>query len=207
MTTLDTALCETFRRPGLDPRLQWHAPPARWAVEPARACLRVEPDAGTDFWQRTHYGFEADNGHFLGLRARGDFRLTTRVTAFGMHQYDQAGLMVRVSPGCWLKTSAEFELHGPQQLGAVVTNGRFSDWSTQPLARDVTTVWFRVRRRGADYLVEHSLDGVAWQQLRVAHLHEAPAESGVACGLYACSPKGAGFRAEFAFLEFEPLPG
>lgn len=207
MNLLDAPLCEVFRRPALDPRLQWHAPPARWAVESDRGCLRVEPDAGTDFWQRTHYGFEADNGHFLALRARGDFQLTTRVMAFGKHQYDQAGLMVRISPDCWLKTSAEFEPDGPNQLGAVVTNAKYSDWSTQPLAREVTTTWFRVRRHGGDYLVEHSPDGEAWQQLRVAHLHETPPEPGVACGLYACSPKGAGFRAEFAFLTFEPVPG
>jgi hypothetical protein len=38
--------------------------------------IRPEPDAPTDFWQRTHYGFRADNGHFLHREADGEFVLS-----------------------------------------------------------------------------------------------------------------------------------
>ena len=37
----------------------------------------------------------------------------------------------------------------------------------------------------------------------MAPLLERGAGSTVACGIYACSPKGAGYRAEFAFLRLE----
>jgi hypothetical protein len=201
----DAPLFEDFADPALSPRLRWHAEPTRWRVDAASRCLRVQPDNGTDFWQRTHYGFEADNGHFLSLEATGDFVLTTRVTSHPVHQYDQAGLMVRISPDCWLKTSVEFEPHGPNRLGAVVTNARYSDWSTQPLAPDIDTVWFRIRAEAGDCLVETSLDGEHWEQIRVARLLDQPAAPQVQCGLYACSPKGAGFEAAFSFLHF--LPG
>jgi regulation of enolase protein 1 (concanavalin A-like superfamily) len=113
-----------------------------------------------------------------------------------VHQYDQAGLMVRVSPGCWLKTSVEHEPEGPSRLGAVVTNHGYSDWSTQAFPSGPGEVWLRVRREGDDYLVESSRDGGRWEQLRVAHLHEGRGQP-VLAGLYACSPRGAGFRAEF----------
>jgi regulation of enolase protein 1 (concanavalin A-like superfamily) len=200
----DVALHESFAGERLDDRLRWHCEPSRWRLDRDAPSLRIEPDAGTDFWQRTHYGFEVDNGHFLGLRASGDFVLTTRVSSRWRHQYDQAGLMVRVSADCWLKTSVEFEPDGPNRLGVVVTNDRYSDWSTQALAQDVTTVWLRVRAEADDCIVDTSLDGRQWQQIRMAHLRERAAAGSVSCGLYACSPKAGGYVADFHFLDFKP---
>lgn len=184
---------------------RWHCEPARWSIDDVARRLKLSTDAGTDFWQRTHYGFEVDNGHFLYQPVFGDFSVTTQVTASGRHQYDQAGLMLRISKSCWLKTSVEFEPRGDNRLGAVVTNAQFSDWSTQPLAKAVETVWFRIEVRGADCMVFSSLDGASWQQLRVCHLAEWAEGQPVMCGLYACSPKAAGYEAAFHFLAVEPL--
>src|SRR6476646_1066631 len=127
-------LHESFAGSALHPQFRWHCEPARWSLDVPRRCLRIEPDGGTDFWQRTHYGFEADNGHFLAAEVPGDFVATTQVRFHPVHQYDQAGLMVRVSPACWLKTSGEYEPAGPSRLGSVVTNYAYSDWSTQEVA-------------------------------------------------------------------------
>ena len=202
---IEDALLEDFSSATLNPRLLWMAEPAHWKLDPAARCLRIRPDAGTDFWQRTHYGFEVDNGHFLHLQAEGDFVLTTRVTSHPVHQYDQAGLMLRLSATCWLKTSVEFEPEGPSRLGVVVTNGQYSDWSTQSWPQEKRTVWLRIRAEGTDCIVDASPDGQDWQQIRMAHLHERAAAGSVSCGLYACSPKGAGCQVEFGFLSF--LPG
>jgi regulation of enolase protein 1 (concanavalin A-like superfamily) len=49
----------------LSPRLRWHCEPKQWSIDPVASALRIRTDPGTDFWQRTHYAFEADNGHFL----------------------------------------------------------------------------------------------------------------------------------------------
>jgi regulation of enolase protein 1 (concanavalin A-like superfamily) len=195
---LEPHLHECFTGPGLDPRLRWHCEPTRWSLRPEGPCLRLEPDAATDFWRKTHYGFEADNGHFLFAEADGDFVLTVGVRFRPAHQYDQAGVMVRASPTCWLKASVEYEPAGPNRLGAVVTNG-YSDWSTQDFPPGAGAVRLRVRREGDDYWVEAARDGAGWEQIRLAHLHEGEGGT-VACGLYACSPRAAGFMAEFEQL-------
>jgi uncharacterized protein len=199
---LERYLDEPFTGMGLHPQLRWHCEPARWSIESPRHCLRIEPNSGTDFWQRTHYGFEADNGHLLFTPVAGDFVLTTKVRFHPVHQYDQAGLMVRVSPSCWLKTSVEYEPVGPSRLGAVVTNYAYSDWSTQGFASGPGEVWLRARREGDDYLIDASADGSRWEQLRISHLHEGRGQP-VLCGLYACSPRGPGFMAEFDHLTID----
>jgi hypothetical protein len=151
-------LDEQFDQSALDPRWQWLYPPEKWAVNSTAAVLRVEPLAKTDYWQKTHYGFAVDNGHFLNTQAAGDWVATTHVRFKPVHQYDQAGLMVRLAADCWLKTSVEYEPHGPSRLGAVVTNFAYSDWSTQDFVGP--ECWFRVRREGSDYTVEAASMGL-----------------------------------------------
>jgi len=177
----------------LDGRLRWMNEPARWRASEG---LELETDAQTDFWQRTHYGFRADNGHLLFAEWTGDFEMTTRVRFDPAHQYDQAGLMVRFSAEEWLKTSVEYEPEGPARLGAVVTRGGWSDWSTQDFPREEREVELRVRREERTFLVDWRRVGGEWTQLRVAPLEGEVARVGV----YACSPKSAGMRARFAWL-------
>lgn len=150
--------------------LAWYNEPAQWSIDREQNILSLYSDADTDFWQRTHYGFEADSGHFLYLKTTPNFTLTTKVTSHACHQYDQAGLMVRLSSSCWLKTSVEFELEAHNRLGVVVTNQQYSDWSTQNISKATKTVWFQVQVAGMDCIIKSSFDGIEWQQIRVAHL-------------------------------------
>lgn len=183
----------------------WKNEPTRWRLDSGQASLIIEPDAPTDFWQRTHYGFEADSGHFLFLEAAGDFILTARVQFQPRHQYDQAGLMVRVSEVCWLKTSVEYDPEGPARLGAVVTNAGWSDWSTQAFPYAANDLQLRIRREASDYIVDAAgPDSTDWTQIRMAHLHEDCPGCPIQAGLYACSPKAPGYRAEFLFTRIEP---
>ena len=187
----------------LDSRLRWHCEPKKWYIDSSRRCLVIQPDTPTDFWRKTHYGFDADNGHFLFVERCGDFVLTTHVCSQPAHQYDQAGLMIRHSADCWLKTSVEFSPDEAALLGAVVTNYGYSDWSTQDFPSGQSDVWLRVCRCKSDYTVEYSDQGLYWTPIRVAHLHEDPQDGSVQCGIYACSPKGEGYIAEFTSLELQ----
>lgn len=199
-------LDEGFDTSNLPSSLQWYCPPKRWSI--ANSQLVVEPEAKTDYWQKTHYGFSVDNGPFLYMILEDDFLLSTSVQFFPQNQYDQAGLMVRFDADHWLKTSVEYELDGPNQLGVVVTNYGYSDWSTQPFPAGLDRVELRVQRRGDDYIVQYSPPGDQenWSQLRMARLHN-PGGVAAMVGLYACSPTGAGYHAEFEYLRVDQNSG
>jgi uncharacterized protein len=93
-------LNEAFDSQAMDSRLQWMYPPTSWRVDSGRSRLVIESDAETDFWQRTHYGFQRDNGHFLHCAAPENAVVTAQFHSYAAHQYDQAGLMVRFSETC-----------------------------------------------------------------------------------------------------------
>lgn len=188
---------EPFLTAVIDPRLQWFCEPSAWRVINEPPCLELHTEPESDFWQRTHLGFQADNGHFLHCPVQGDFMMETYVEFEGVHQYDQAGLMVRFGPECWIKTSVEFEPDGPNRLGAVVTSHSFSDWSTQDVSKQLRSVGLRITRHAQTFIVEAATEGGSYQQIRLAHLD---GEGPLLAGLYACSPKQAGFRPRFRFL-------
>jgi len=189
MQTLPTSL--------LSPGFQWLREPASCSSDPATQSLTIRTTETSDFWQRTHYGFRADTGHLLWTSAAQDFAMEVEVRMQPLHQYDQAGLMVRLSPDCWLKTSVEYEGGRPNRLGCVVTNRGYSDWSTEDIPATISEFALRVTRHGADYLVEARLPGGPWTQLRITHLHEDTGSSAVQCGIYLCSPREPGFTATF----------
>ena len=202
MKLTQLVLHEEFDGVSLDERLSWRCPPARWMT--GNSALILEPEAGTDYWGKTHYGFTADNGPFLNQEVEGDFILSTRVRFYPANQYDQAGLMVRLSAEHWIKTCVEYEPHGPSWLGVVVTNYGYSDWSTQPYAGQPNKIELRIIHKASDFLVQY-LDekaGQEWVQLRIAHLFN-PQQEPLKVGLFACSPKGSGFKAEFQYLSLE----
>jgi regulation of enolase protein 1 (concanavalin A-like superfamily) len=169
-------------------RFQWAHEPPRWQLGDGLE-LTTAPDS--DYWQRTHYGFQRDNGHFFFTLAHGDFTLVAQLHGEPNAQYDQCGLMARADAGQWVKCSAEYESVEHSRLGSVVTNHGYSDWASQDVAGPVTRLWYRLRREGDDILADWSADGAAWRQMRVTHLHGCPPELQV--GVYACSPTGGGF--------------
>jgi len=155
----------------------------------------------TDFWQRTHYGFQRDDGHCLLTTLTGDFTIATRTHFEPVAQYDQCGLIARIDRDHWIKCSTEYERPTLSRLGSVVTNLGFSDWATQDVTTAVRSVSYRLSKRGQDFLIEYALDEQVWHQMRIAHLHQA--SETIAVGIYACSPVGRGFRCRFDFIEID----
>lgn len=178
---------------------RWLYEPKHWGYEGGG--LQIQPDSGSDFWQRTHYGFRNDNAHFYYTEVTGDFEMYAQVTFEGKNRYDQAGLCVRLDEDNWLKTSAEFETDAFSHLGAVVTNLGYSDWSTQEIPAAIKEMEYKIVRKGQDYEVYARYGNQDFQQIRIAHLHKN--DSTVKAGVYACSPTAAGYKARFTKFELK----
>jgi uncharacterized protein len=183
---------DAFLGPELSPALKWHNPPADWGFSERQ--LVVRPAKGTDFWQKTYYGFTPDSGHFLYMELAGDFVLETHVHYGFVHKFDQGGLMVRTGPQRWLKAGVEYQAGGAATIGAVVTRER-SDWSLASFKP--RAVYLRLKRLRQAIGVYFAVDGNSWRLIRLASL---PMRGPVQAGLFAASPTDAGFVASFDYL-------
>ncbi len=195
---------------------------AHWLREPTTAVLdhdgvRLRTSPGTDFWQRSYYGFRNDNAPALLLPVRENCTFTARATFDYRQQFDQAGVVVLLDSENWAKASIEYEDGALSRLGSVVTNLGYSDWATRDIP-STRRMWYRVSQRGPDFLVEAAADAVHWEQLRIFHLHrlgatteqmgQAPPDrlpsAPVSLGIYACSPGDSSFEARFDRLSLVP---
>ena len=84
----------------------WLNEPERWTAQDDS--LEIVTDKATDFWQKTHYGFCRDSGHFLGFQTAEAFTAELRVKCDFQELYDQAGIMVRIDAEHWVKAGIEF---------------------------------------------------------------------------------------------------
>lgn len=170
--------------------MAWLNEPEDWSVDSA-GVLHASSGHKTDFWQRTHYGFERDDGHALLQKRAGDFSAVLTFSGDYETLYDQAGLMARSGPTAWVKFGIELT-DGATHLSVVVTDG-FSDWSAQPVLLD-GPITLRMTRLGSVLLMQYAVND-GWQMARLAPLPDAATTVNV--GPYLCSPERAGFKAHF----------
>ena len=176
-----------------------------WVNEPAVHSgdaheLRLVTGENTDFWQRTFYGFERDNGHAYLTPIDGDFSATVIIRGDYRELYDQAGLMLRIDERNWIKAGIEYT-DDLMHFSVVVTNG-VSDWSVIPLhgSSKEDQVSVRMTRHGDAVRVQFCVNGAAWQMARLAPFSSADA----AVGAMACSPQRSGFEVIFTELKIGP---
>lgn len=194
----------------------------KWIFEPkvsevTQDFVSITTEPETDFWQRSYYGFRNDNAPALQIESEENFTFTTKVSFDYQAQFDQCGLIIYLDSENWFKASIEYENEAFSRLGSVVTNLGYSDWATSdiPLPQ---AIWYRLSRRGPDFLIESSFDGVTFKQMRIFHLHKlgettpemgkcnppSPANNVVSFGVYACSPLKSSFTATFTDMRLEP---
>ena len=195
-------------------KASWLFEPKAYEVTSSRVTITTEPE--TDFWQRSYYGFRNDNAPSLLLESSDNFSFTAKVEFEYKSQFDQCGLIIYLDSNNWFKASIEFENEHYSQLGSVVTNMGYSDWATTDIELP-SNIWYRLSRRGPDFLIESSLDGISFKQMRIFHLHQLgetteamgkvnpplPAELSMRFGVYACSPLKSSFTATFSEMCLE----
>jgi len=179
---------------------QWVHPPKHFSIQEGVVEITTEP--GTDYWQRTYYGFQNDNAPTLLRDIVGDFSFSVRTDFDSKKQFDQCGIILYQDSENWLKSSIEFENGEISRLGSVVTNMGYSDWATTDIPANIKTMWYRLSRRGPDFFIETSADGIQFKQLRVLHMHKSIDAARV--GIYACSPVQSSFTARFSDFKLGP---
>jgi regulation of enolase protein 1 (concanavalin A-like superfamily) len=178
----------------------WLNPPRRFMIKENEISFTTHPK--TDYWQRTYYGFQNDNGHLFAFpTALAKFSYSFQVSYAPKGIYDQAGVMAYLDSKNWFKASIEYENETISRLGSVVTNSGFSDWATTDInTQPEFQIFFRLSRRGNDFLAENASDGIWYHQMRIFHLDQA--DSTLKLGVYACSPSESSFEVTFSNFEF-----
>lgn len=177
---------------------EWTRPPKRYKITNDAVEIITEPN--TDLWQRTYYGFINDNAPVLQISSREKYFSFTVKTKFeSKRRFDQCGIVMYLDSENWLKASVEYENENIQRLGGVVTNHGYSDWATTDIGSEVREMWYRLSRRGSDYCIECSNDGVEFKQMRICHMLEGGGQ--ISFGVYACSPEQSSFKAVFTDFE------
>ena len=193
---------------------EWINKPRKYEILESFVKITTEPH--TDFWQRSYYGFMHDNAPALLVKRSEDFSFTVKVVFEYKEKYDQCGVIIYLDSENWFKASIEYENENLSRLGSVVTNYGYSDWATTDIV-PMNQMWYRLSRRGPDFLIESSIDGSKYKQMRIFHIHklgdttekisrqnslELPKQT-INFGLYACSPLDSSFIATFSVLNFE----
>ncbi len=174
----------------------------RWLNEPKKytmenGVLTIFTDPQTDFWQRTYYGFQNNNAHaFIFKSGEQEFSFTVKTAWQPNNLFDQAGVVLYQDADNWMKASVEYDNPVFSRLGSVVTNLGFSDWSTTDIDSGLQAMFYRLSRRGQDFLIENSVDGSQYRQMRIFHMHQPIHAANI--GVYACSPLKSSMRVDFS---------
>ncbi len=159
--------------------------------------ITIFTDPSTDFWERTYYGFRNDNAHAFVIPIKEkEFTFGIKTTFEPDKLFDQCGLVFYQDNENWFKASVEHEDGEYSKLGSVVTNLGYSDWAMVDISSNIKSMFYRLSRRGQDFLIESSLDGISYKQMRIFHMHKAI--EAVNAGIYACSPLKSSMKAVFS---------
>ena len=149
--------------------------------------LLITTKPHTDFWQNSAFNISKNDGHFFAGIKEGDFTLSAKWFFERAIASAQCGLLVSSDTKNWIKAGILSINDNLPQIGVVVSNNGACDWSVINLNKDTKTVYFKIKRKMANFIIFYSLDGSNYEQIRlINHLHMRRV---LDVGAYACSPK------------------
>jgi regulation of enolase protein 1 (concanavalin A-like superfamily) len=181
-----------------------------WRVDDAVGAVTVRAQPHTDIFIDPGSG-SADAGAvnaesmlnavtLLGDVPEGDFQLSARVTVGFASTFDAGVLLLWLDERRWAKLCFEFSPAGEPMVVSVVCRGVSDD--ANAFAVRGRSVWLRVSRVDRVYAYHASLDGTAWQLIRVFVLDDETSRDKI--GFEGQSPTGDGCSVTFDEIRFLP---
>jgi regulation of enolase protein 1 (concanavalin A-like superfamily) len=138
----------------------------------------------------------------LGDVPAGDFQFSARVTVGFASTFDAGVLLLWLDERRWAKLCFEFSPAGDPMVVSVVCRGVSDDANAFVVPSQ--SVWLRVSRVDRVYAYHASLDGRAWQMIRVFVLDDETSRDKI--GFEGQSPVGDGCSVTFDEIRFLPEP-
>lgn len=146
-------------------------------------------------------GFRVANAPFWHTRQNGDFVLRCRVGVDFQSTYDNGCLFIHDTDDRWIKFAFEKTEYGYASVVAVVTDGTSDDCNGERIEGDA--VWLQVLRKGDDWALHYSIDGLAWRMVRYFRMHLPRT---VRVGVSLQSPTGDSVTGRFSGLTITQNP-
>jgi regulation of enolase protein 1 (concanavalin A-like superfamily) len=173
-------------------------PPLAWTGHEGVAAFRdgsleLVAAAGVD-WSNDATGAPAQQrATSLAFDAPRDFSLSARVSVVPPRStFDAGALVLWADSDHWAKLCFEFSPQGAAMVVSVVTNDFSDDVNSTPVALD--SIYLRIARVGPAWAMHSSLDGRAWDFVRLFRLRT---ELPVRVGFLAQAPLGEHCSARF----------
>lgn len=163
--------------------------------------MKIVAEPQTDFWQSIHHGIKKDNGHFFFLRKEGDFDLTAKWSFEEILNFNQCGLMIRVDERNWFKVSLMTADQNNPEIGTCLTLGGHSDWAGTKLNALPQSIFYKLKKKGDDFVCSYSLDKKSYIRLRQFYLKGIEPE--IKVGVYICAPQQNSFEAILDEIEIK----
>jgi uncharacterized protein len=134
------------------------------------------------------------------LPPEGDFQFSARLSVGFAATFDAGVLLIWRDERCWGKLCFEFSPEAEPMIVSVICRGVADDANAFVVAD--RSVWLRVSRIGRVYAYHASLDGRAWQLIRVFSFDGDTARDRI--GFAGQSPTGEGCDVTFDNISFRP---
>lgn len=157
------------------------------SVEFIEKGLLITSNKQTDFWQNSTFNISKNDGHFFACTKEGDFTLTTKWSFEKIIESAQCGIMVKSDTKNWIKAGILPTTDDNIQIGTVAANNGVCDWSINDLNKKVNTIYFKIKRKGTNFIVFYSSDGKNYIQIRL--INHLGIRQIIDAGAYVCSPK------------------
>lgn len=176
---------------------KWLNEPKYYEIE--NDYLLVKAPENSDFFINPVDLSSSASAPFFYREISGDFLAISKVSPDLSSKWNAAAFMVIIDSENWIKFAFEnSDATGPS-IVSVVTNGT-SDDANGAVLKNTTAVWLKIARKGNNYAMHWSVDGLEYHMARLSAMPEADT---VKLGLEAQCPVGKEALHRFDYLSIK----